>query len=284
MTEPTRREPEMEPTDDATPYLDELTRRYPLDPNTHEALTAMYHTWRQPPADLLGKIRAHGTALDYLGHADTTRALLETDPAWTIEPAAIDPNTGGPKITNRDGNAVAWFYLTVCGVRRLCVGTCPDNKTEVDKELIGDAIRNGAMRFGVALALWSKADWINADTTPTADQAQDATEKPKPRRAANGPEANKAAAGKRTQVHERNTPPRIDGTDTEPADPALAELRQVVAADVERMVPATRGEFRKWVHAQGMPARSTDMDADQLRACRDAIANDTFRGEGGDHG
>lgn len=245
--------------------LDELARRYPLDDDTSAKLTAMYEEWRQPPPELIGKIRAHGTALDYLGHADTTRALLETDPAWTIEPAAVDPNTGGPKVTTRDGNAVAWFYLTVCGVRRLCVGTCPDNKTEVDKELIGDAIRNGAMRFGIALALWSKADWANADTTPTADQAT-----AKPRKApAKKAEPKKAPAKKAA--------PRIDGTDTEPVSPEEATLRQDVAGLVERMVPATRGEFRKWVKNQGMPSRSTDMTADQLRACRTAIIDNTFR-------
>ena len=42
---------------------------------------------------------------------------------------------------------------TVCGVTRIGVG---DGKSM--KELIGDAIRNAAMRFGVALDLWSKEE------------------------------------------------------------------------------------------------------------------------------
>ncbi len=46
-----------------------------------------------------------------------------------------------------------WIKLTVCGVTRPGVG---DGKTA--KELIGDAIRNAAMRFGVALDLWAKED------------------------------------------------------------------------------------------------------------------------------
>lgn len=50
-----------------------------------------------------------------------------------------------------------WIYLHVCGVRRPAYGSCLPGKGEAIKELIGDAIRNGAMRFGVALSLWSSS-------------------------------------------------------------------------------------------------------------------------------
>ena len=46
-----------------------------------------------------------------------------------------------------------WIRLTVAGVTRIGVG---DGKSM--KEIIGDAIRNSAMRFGVALDLWAKED------------------------------------------------------------------------------------------------------------------------------
>lgn len=43
-------------------------------------------------------------------------------------------------------------------------GTCEDRKFEPEKELIGDLLRNGAMRFGIGLALWAKEEW--ADLAP----------------------------------------------------------------------------------------------------------------------
>lgn len=87
--------------------------------------------------------------LDYVGHAATTDRLLAVDPNWTWEPLALDAN-GLPAL---DGRGNLWIRLTVCGVTRIGVG---DGKSA--KEVIGDAIRNAAMRFGVALDLWAKED------------------------------------------------------------------------------------------------------------------------------
>lgn len=89
--------------------------------------------------------------LDYVGHAAVTDRLLQVDPGWTWEPMATDPNTGAPLMVG-DG---LWIRLTVCGVTRVGFG---DGKST--KERIGDAIRNAAMRFGVALDLWSKESLI----------------------------------------------------------------------------------------------------------------------------
>jgi hypothetical protein len=87
--------------------------------------------------------------LDYVGHAAVTARLLTVDPAWSWEPFSYD-NMGLPAIDPR-GNL--WIRLTVCGVTRIGVG---DGNSV--KELIGDAIRNAAMRFGVALDLWTKEE------------------------------------------------------------------------------------------------------------------------------
>jgi hypothetical protein len=51
-----------------------------------------------------------------------------------------------------------WGWLVVHGTRRLCVGTCEASKGDPEKELIGDLLRNGAMRFGIGTRLWSKSD------------------------------------------------------------------------------------------------------------------------------
>jgi hypothetical protein len=88
--------------------------------------------------------------LDYVGHATTTDRILKVDPEWTWRPMATEIDTGFPKFDSQGG---LWILLTIKGVTRPGYG---DGKTP--KEVIGDAIRNAAMRFGVALDLWAKED------------------------------------------------------------------------------------------------------------------------------
>lgn len=89
--------------------------------------------------------------LDFAGHAAVTDRLLAVDPMWSWEPLALDSN-GLPCFDQR-GNL--WIRLTICGVTRLGVG---DGSSL--KEVIGDAIRNAAMRFGVGLDLWAKENLV----------------------------------------------------------------------------------------------------------------------------
>lgn len=101
--------------------------------------------------------------LDYVGHAALTDRLLDADPTWTWEPATPD---GLPALDKNNG---MWIKLTVAGVTRLGYGSA-DGKSGGDavKEVIGDALRNAAMRFGAALDLWHKGDLHadEADDTP----------------------------------------------------------------------------------------------------------------------
>jgi hypothetical protein len=67
-----------------------------------------------------------------------------------------------------DRNGGLWIKLTVCGVTRYGYGAA-DGKSGGDamKEMIGDALRNAAMRFGAALDLWHKGDLhTDADDPP----------------------------------------------------------------------------------------------------------------------
>lgn len=93
--------------------------------------------------------------LDYVGHAALTDRLLDTDPEWNWEPLATTPE-GLPQF---DQNGGLWIKLTVLGMTRLGYGSA-DGKRGGDaiKEIIGDALRNAAMRFGAALDLWHKGD------------------------------------------------------------------------------------------------------------------------------
>jgi len=114
---------------------------------TPEQATAL----RKPfPKESIGQLPKGGTMLDYVGHAAVVDRLLAVDPHWTWEPFALDAD-GLPAV--RGGNL--WIRLTICGVTRIGVG---DGKNA--KECIGDALRNAAMRFGVALDLWAKENLV----------------------------------------------------------------------------------------------------------------------------
>ncbi|WP_068305872.1 hypothetical protein [Pararhodobacter sp. CCB-MM2] len=110
--------------------------------------------------------------LDYVGHAALTDRLLDCDPAWNWEPLAFTP-MGTPAL---DDNGGMWIKLTICGVSRFGYGH-PDGKRGGDaiKEVIGDALRNAAMRFGAALDLWHKGDLhghdAGQDEAPGKDSA-----------------------------------------------------------------------------------------------------------------
>lgn len=115
--------------------------------------------------------------LDYVGHAGVTDRLLQADPTWTWEPLTIGDD-GVPVINVANGEATMWIRMTVNGVTRIGVGSAPAQSFELHKQLISDAIRNVAMRFGVALDLWSKeplpevAEAVGDDTPPPARKAR----------------------------------------------------------------------------------------------------------------
>ena len=91
--------------------------------------------------------------IDFVGHAHVTERLLEVDPGWNWEPFAINVNG----IPATDDNGGMWIRLTVGGMTRLGYGHANGKRGgDAVKEVIGDAIRNAAMRFGVALDLWKK--------------------------------------------------------------------------------------------------------------------------------
>lgn len=112
--------------------------------------------------------------LDYVGHAAVTDRLLDCDESWSWEPLAFGPD-GLPAF---DASGGLWIRLTVCGVSRIGYGHAQDKDAyspgDRIKEVIGDAIRNSAMRFGAALELWHKGDLhlpepVEDDTPSPAD-------------------------------------------------------------------------------------------------------------------
>ena len=99
------------------------------------------------------KLPTGGLQLDYVSHAWVTDRLLQVDPLWTWKPLAFT-DAGLPAF---DTNGGLWIELTICGVTRYGYGE-PQGRDKFDmtKGAIGNAIRNAAMRFGVALDLWAK--------------------------------------------------------------------------------------------------------------------------------
>ena len=112
--------------------------------------------------------------LDYVGHADVTDRLLEADPTWTWEPFALDEH-GLPAI---DENGGMWIRLTIAGVTRIGYGDADGKRGGAAvKEMIGDALRNASMRFGVGLDLWRKEGVVEESTEPRR-QSKPATDEP----------------------------------------------------------------------------------------------------------
>jgi hypothetical protein len=131
---------------------------------------------RQPfPADQIGKLpkktKTGGTVyLDFVGHGYLTARLLDVDPCWNWEPFALDAD-GLPAL---DPDGGLWIRLTVAGVTRIGYGHADgDRGPNAVKEAIGDALRNAAMRFGAALALWCGGD-LDAPPDPAEVAAAEA--------------------------------------------------------------------------------------------------------------
>lgn len=122
-----------------------------------------------PDPAIVGKLPKGGTQLDFVGHADITRILIEIDPTWRLVPIAWE--NGRPACNIVNDMATMWFEMTLLGVSRLAIGSAKSNAPDLDKVLYGDALRNGAMRFGISLQLWSRQEWTDLDHNPAPKAA-----------------------------------------------------------------------------------------------------------------
>lgn len=123
-----------------------------------ELLEKLWQDTRTPPPEIVQQVDKGAFKADFVGHADVTDLLLAHDPCFTWEPMARDEHGLPLSTIDVNGNPALWIWLTVHGVTKPGVGTCLKSAREPLKELIGDAIRNASMRFGVALSLWSKLE------------------------------------------------------------------------------------------------------------------------------
>ncbi len=116
--------------------------------------------------------------LEYVGHAALTDRLLEADPEWNWSPLTLADGLPG-----FDKTGGLWIKLTVCGVTRLGYGHAEGSTFKDigsrEKEVIGDALRNAAMRFGAALDLWHKGD-LHGDAEDETSEGKTNIAKSKP--------------------------------------------------------------------------------------------------------
>ena len=162
----------------------------------------------KPDPQTVSQIVKNGVSLDYVGHAEITKILIEIDPEWSWQPVAWEngrpaTHTQLGKITKRDGTVLEfptvsmWGQLTLLGVTRVAVGSVEAHKADLDKELVSDFLRNAAMRFGIALELWTKGETkvqqvVNAHRQETNAPAVLVRQPEKPRTASLGANATNA--------------------------------------------------------------------------------------------
>lgn len=164
--------------------------------------------------ECVGKLPKGGVMLDYVGHANITARLNAVDPLWTWQPFAVDEHGLPAMDYNAAGQPVGmWIYLTIFGKTLPAYG---DGKGQ--KEIIGDALRNGAMRFGVGLYLWSKDELEGCEVPATATPAPRQQPAPASQRA---PQAAGRTNGHANGHNHQNGANRPQNGTQRPTAPAL---------------------------------------------------------------
>jgi hypothetical protein len=184
--------------------------------------------------------------LDYVGHAALTDRLLDADPEWSWEPMAT---ADGLPAFDRSGGL--WIKLTVCGVTRLGYGHAAAKPNQDpgarEKEVIGDALRNAAMRFGAALDLWHKGD-LHGDAGSDND----------------GGGGDTACADSEQPSEPRTTDQRLPQSRREhPAAPSKSDAREVYArlSNANRAL-ASEADFDKFWNQANVKAAFESLPAD----------------------
>lgn len=144
--------------------------------NQSKLLADVLKDYAVPDPKIVGKLPKGGIQLDFVGHADITRILIEIDPMWFWEPCGWV--NGRPHIHVENGTATMWGHLYVHGKPMLGVGSVRADKPELDKELIGDFLRNASMRFGICLSLWAKLGFSDLGDQPPSPSPRKALQKP----------------------------------------------------------------------------------------------------------
>jgi hypothetical protein len=209
--------------------------------NTKQLLEVL-NKYAVPDPKIVGKLPKGGTQLDFVGHADITRILIEIDPTWRLVPIAWD--NGRPAMNIVNDMATMWFELTLLGTSRLAIGTAKANAFDLDKQLYGDALRNGAMRFGISLNLWTKNEWEDLDHNPAPSKPAARPAQPAPTAGAK-PKPKTLTALSDEQVNQFNA-----ACETKGVDPKVVAANAGIPEGtpwMESHLPALRSAFKELV-------------------------------------
>jgi hypothetical protein len=209
--------------------------------NTQQLLEVL-NKYAVPDPKIVGKLPKGGTQLDFVGHADITRILIEIDPHWRLVPIAWD--NGRPAMNIVNDMATMWFELTILGTSRLAIGSAKSNSPDLDKILYGDALRNGSMRFGISLNLWTKNEWEDLDHNPAPSKPAARPSQPAPTAGAK-PKPKTLTALSDEQVNQFNA-----ACETKGVDPKVVAVNAGIPEGtpwMESHLPALRSAFKELV-------------------------------------
>jgi hypothetical protein len=151
-------------------------------------------------------------------------------------------------------NGNLWIKLTVLGVTRIGVGDAEGQNNL--KVMIGDALRNAGMRFGMALDLWSKEDLHDFS------RAQGTVEHP----AEEIPPAAREAA-KTGYEHSTSVAPRKEAALV--PNPEQLRLRTLHAmnTEIQKLSQADRAELSASWQEAGLP-KLADLNEEEYKTAR----------------
>jgi len=192
-----------------------------------------------PDPKIVGKLPKGGIQLDFVGHAEVTKMLIEIDPEWTWEPVAFDAD-GLPAYRVINGMAQMAGWMTIHGVRRLGIGSAQASKPDLLKELASDYLRNAGMRFGICTSLWSKQEW-ESDDAPAKTQVGSKAVAPKVAKVETPAEVEPDKALTQQQVKQF-----VDACDKVGLDPAIVASKAQLNWDgviMQSQLPLLRDAF-----------------------------------------
>jgi hypothetical protein len=96
-----------------------------------------------PDPSIVGKLPRGGITLDFVGHAEINRILIDVDVNWELVACRIRKRQTSNQRNKRHGSRCG-AYLTILGKTMLGVGSVRSDKPDLDKELIGDFLRNAS--------------------------------------------------------------------------------------------------------------------------------------------
>jgi len=197
-----------------------------------------------PDPSIVGKLPKGGASLDFVGHADVTKMLIEIDPNWTWEPVAFDAD-GLPAYRVENGMAHMAGWLTIHGVRRLGIGSVQHNKPDLLKELASDFIRNASMRYGICLSLWTKQEWhdLDAPVAPASTPSPRRKTAPKAEPAETAGPDTKLTKVQLSQFVQACAKAQLDAEEV--AAEAEVELMQATVGDLDKLRAVFKSKVSK---------------------------------------